>query len=71
MSYKGEEASTQAKGNISSQDPVEGTRVEKNSTVNYYVSKGSEEITVPDLFGQNGAAAQETLESQGVNCSDQ
>ena len=25
MSYKGEEASTQAKGNISSQDPVEGT----------------------------------------------
>ena len=67
MSYKGEEASTQAKGNISSQDPVEGTRVEKNSTVNYYVSKGSEEITVPDLFGQNAAAAQETLESQGVN----
>ena len=67
MSYKGEEASTQAKGNISSQDPVKETKVEKNSTVNYYVSKGSEEITVPDLFGQNGAKAQETLESQGVN----
>ena len=66
MSYKGEEASTQEKGNISSQDPVEGTKVAKNSTVNYYLSKGSESITLTDMFGQNGASAQETLESQGL-----
>ena len=66
MSYKGEEASTQEKGNISAQDPVKGTQIAKNSTINYYVSKGSEQITMPDLFGQNGATAQETLESQGV-----
>lgn len=66
MSYKGEEASTQEKGKISSQDPVKGTQIAKNSTINYYVSKGSEQITMPDLFGQNGATAQETLESQGV-----
>ena len=66
MSYKGEEASTQGKGNISSQDPVEGTKVAKNSTVNYYLSKGSESITLTDMFGQNGASAQETLESQGL-----
>ena len=65
--YNGEEASTQEKGKISSQDPVKGTKIAKNSTINYYISKGSEEITVPDLFGQNGAAAQEALESQGVN----
>ncbi len=66
MSYKGEEASTQEKGKISSQDPVVGTKVAKNSTVNYYLSKGSESITLTDMFGQNGASAQETLESQGL-----
>ena len=66
MSYKGEEASTQEKGNISFQDPVAGTKVAKNSTVNYYLSKGSESITLTDMFGQNGASAQETLESQGL-----
>lgn len=66
MSYKGEEASTQEKGKISSQDPVAGTKVAKNSTVNYYLSKGSESITLTDMFGQNGASVQETLESQGL-----
>ncbi len=66
MSYKGEEASTQEKGKISSQDPVEGTKVAKNSTINYYLSKGSEAFTLTDMFGQNGASAQETLESQGL-----
>lgn len=66
MTYKGEEASTQEKGKISSQDPVQGTKVAKNSTVNYYLSKGSESVTLADMFGQNGALAQETLESQGL-----
>ena len=66
MTYKGEEASTQEKGKISSQDPVQGTKVAKNSTVNYYLSKGSESVTLTDMFGQNGALAQETLESQGL-----
>ena len=65
--YNGEEASTQEKGKISSQDPVKGTKIAKNSTINYYISKGSESITVPDLSGQYGAAAQETLENLGVN----
>ena len=66
MNYKGEEASTQEKGKISTQDPVAGSKVEKNSTVNYYVSKGSAEVTVPDFSGQTGIDAQETLESMGV-----
>ena len=66
MTYKGEEASTQEKSKISSQDPVQGTKVAKNSTVNYYLSKGSESVTLTDMFGQNGALAQETLESQGL-----
>ena len=66
MSYKGEEASTQEKGKISSQDPIKDTKVAKNSTINYYLSKGSESFTLTDMFGQNGASAQETLESQGL-----
>ena len=66
MTYKGEEASTQEKGKISSQDPVQGTKVAKHSTVSYYLSKGSESVTLTDMFGQNGALAQETLESQGL-----
>ena len=66
MNYKGEEASTQEKGKISTQDPVAGSKVEKNSTVNYYVSKGSAEVTLPDFSGQTGIDAQETLESMGV-----
>ena len=40
--------------------------MEKNSTVNYYVSKGSAEVTLPDFSGQTGIDAQETLESMGV-----
>ena len=66
MNYKGEEASTQEKGKISTQDPVAGSKVEKNSTVNYYVSKGSAEVTLSDFSGQTGIDAQETLESMGV-----
>ena len=46
---------------------MKGTKIAKNSTINYYISKGSESITVPDLSGQYGAAAQETLENLGVN----
>ena len=65
--YNGEEASTQEKGKISSQDPVKGTKIAKNSTINYYISKGSESITVPELSGQYGTTAQETLENLGVN----
>ena len=70
MSYKGEEASTQEKGKISSQDPVVGTKVAKNSTVNYYLSKGSESITLTDMFGQNGASGAGNSGKSGINGSD-
>ena len=66
MSYAGEEASTQEKGRISSQDPVKGSKVAKNTTINYYLSKGSAEITLSDLTGQTGIEAQESLEGQGI-----
>lgn len=61
----GEEASDQEKGRISSQDLQAGTRVEKYTTLKYYVSAGARDVTVPDTDGMTGIAAQELLESSG------
>ncbi len=63
----GEEASTQAKGLISSQDIMAGTRVEAYSTLKYYISAGAQDVTVPDVDGQTGIQAKQTLEDQGFN----
>ena len=62
----GEEASTQEKGRISSQDIPEGSKVEQYTTIKYYVSKGTQQITIPDLDGQTGVDAQRILEDMGV-----
>lgn len=62
----GEEDSTQAKGNISSQDIAAGTEVEQYTTIKYYISKGQQEITIPDVAGETGVAAQQTLEDLGL-----
>lgn len=62
----GEEASTQEKGKISSQDIPEGSKVEQYTTIKYYVSKGTQQITIPDLDGQTGVDAQRILEDMGV-----
>ncbi len=40
----GEETSTQEKGKISSQDIPQGTKVERYTTVKYYISKGQQEL---------------------------
>lgn len=66
MNYMGEEASNQEQGRISSQDPAAGTRVAKNSTINYYVSKGTVQVTIPDLDGYTGIDAQQALEDLGL-----
>lgn len=61
----GEEASTQEKGRISSQDIAPGTMVEKNTTIKYYISKGAQEVNIPDTDGRTGIEAQQTLEDMG------
>ena len=61
----GEEASTQEKGRISSQDIPAGTRVEAYSTLKYYISKGIQEIAVPNTSGYTGVEAQQILENAG------
>lgn len=56
----GEENSTQEKGRISSQDIPAGTKVEQYTTLKYYISKGQQEITVPDVSDQTGVDAQQS-----------
>ena len=67
----GEEASTQAKGTISSQDIPKGSKVEQYTTIKYYISKGTQQITIPDVDGQTGVDAQQTLEDMGLTVNVQ
>lgn len=62
----GEAASNQAKGTISSQDIPKGSKVEQYTTIKYYISKGAQQITIPDVDGQTGVDAQQTLEDMGL-----
>lgn len=62
----GEEASDQEKGRISSQDIEAGTKVEKNTTIKYFVSKGSAEVSIPNTDGTTGIDAKQTLEDMGL-----
>nr|WP_296156911.1 Stk1 family PASTA domain-containing Ser/Thr kinase [uncultured Blautia sp.] len=67
----GEESSTQEKGKISSQDIPQGTKVERYTTVKYYISKGQQALTIPTVSGQTGVDAQQTLEDLGLNVTVQ
>lgn len=63
--YSGEEASVQMKGNISSQDIAEGTMVDPFTTIKYYISTGSSDMSIPDLDDLTEAEAKSKLESMG------
>lgn len=54
-------------GDVVSTDPAAGEQAEKGSTVNITVSKGTEQVTVPDLKGMSADEAQRTLASYGLN----
>ena len=61
----GEEASVQEKGRISSQDIEPGTEVEPYTTIKYYISTGSSDLTMPSIDGLTGKEAQDKLEAMG------
>ncbi len=67
IKYQGEEASGQyAAGLVCRQDPVAGTQAAKNSTIYYYRSTGSGELTIPsNLVGSSQSDAQAALSSTG------
>ncbi len=67
----GEEVSTQEKGKISSQDILVDSKVEPYTTIKYYISKGAQQITIPEVDGQTGSDAQQTLEDMGLKVTVQ
>ena len=63
----GEEASDQEKGRISSQDIPAGTKVEAYTTLKYSISKGQEDLTIPEYDETVTAYAyQKSLEDMGL-----
>ena len=54
-------------GNVVSTDPAAGEQAAEGSTINITVSKGTEQVTVPDLRGMSADEAQRTLASYGLN----
>lgn len=62
----GEQASNQEKGRIAAQDIPAGTMVEPYTTLKYYISKGTQEVTIPDTDGRTGIDAQQMLEDMGL-----
>ncbi|WKX19948.1 Stk1 family PASTA domain-containing Ser/Thr kinase [Streptomyces sp. HUAS CX7] len=55
----------QKKGNVCSQDPKQGTSVDKDSTVNLVVSTGAPKIAVDNVIGKNVDEATQQLEDKG------
>lgn len=58
--------STVPAGQVVSQDPQGGSTVKEDRLVTLYISKGSEEVTVPDLRGMTQDEAQTQLEKLGL-----
>jgi beta-lactam-binding protein with PASTA domain len=58
--------SEQPQGIVVSQDPVPGTAVQEGSTVQIVVSKGPEQVTVPDVRGRSVDDARAALEDAGL-----
>ena len=71
IQFMGEEASTQEKGRISRQDIEPGEKVQACSIIQYYVSKGAQEVNVPDTDGRTGIEAQQILEDMGFTVTVQ
>ncbi|MDD7220287.1 MAG: Stk1 family PASTA domain-containing Ser/Thr kinase [Clostridia bacterium] len=67
LQMMGEENSNQEKGKISSQDIPKGTKVQAYSTIKYYISKGAQQVSVPDVDGRTGIDAQQMMEDMGLN----
>lgn len=54
-------------GNVVSTDPAAGVQAAKGSSVNITISKGTEQVTVPDLRGMSADETQRVLASYGLN----
>jgi serine/threonine-protein kinase len=64
-------SATIASGKIISTDPPAGTNASRGSPVTIHVSKGPEQVKVPNLVGQTLDAATATLQAQGFQIDTQ
>ncbi len=69
-SVEEENSDTVPSGAVTRLDPVPGTSIEQGSTINVYVSKGKEQVTVPWVVGATYASAKSTLEGLGFTVSN-
>ncbi len=60
-------SSTVASGNVVSTDPKAGEQATKGSTIKISVSKGTEQVQVPDLKGKSADDAQKALDAVGLS----
>ena len=58
---------TVPEGQVISQNPYYGTKVEAGSTVTYVVSKGMQNVTVPSINGSTEADAKAALKAAGLS----
>ena len=63
--------STAPQGQVISQNPAPGTTATKGTTVNFNVSNGPPEVTVPDVVGYTSQQAVSTLEAAGFQVQQQ
>lgn len=54
-------------GSVVSTNPAAGEQAKKGSTININVSKGTEQVTVPNLKGKTADEAQKALAAAGLN----
>ena len=59
-------SSTVPAGSVVSTDPQAGEQAVKGSTIKINVSKGTEQVTVPDLKGKSADEAQKALNEAGL-----
>jgi eukaryotic-like serine/threonine-protein kinase len=64
------EFSEETKGNVFKSDPEAGEEAEKDDTVVLFVSKGREQVEVPQLKGLSQEDAEEALESAGLEVGE-
>ena len=67
LKYSGEEESEQPQGTISSQEIEPGTQVELYTTINYKLSKGTQQLSIPDVVGRTESDAHQILVDMGFN----
>ncbi|MFF5439869.1 Stk1 family PASTA domain-containing Ser/Thr kinase [Streptomyces achromogenes] len=65
VSISKKECEDQATGNVCSQDPPQGEKVEKNSTVSLVISTGAPKVQVPDVRGAQFDQAETQLKEKG------